>query len=105
MTTKFNAYSYFETPIWRQEFPEHVAKTNKVCNKYINMAKKRDKDILLKRNKAYKKNINDFSHEWGLCVPLCELDSSCPILNRGCLLRNDFIPKGIVFGSLRDWIL
>ena len=45
MTTKFNAYSYFETPIWRQEFPEHVVKTNKVCNKYITQAKKRDKDI------------------------------------------------------------
>ena len=49
MTTKFNAFSYFETPIWKQEFPEHVAKTNKVCNKYINQAKKKDKDILLKK--------------------------------------------------------
>ena len=62
MTKKFNAYSYFETPIWRQEFPEHVTNTNKVCNKYIAEVKKRDKDLLLKRDKLYKKNIKDFGH-------------------------------------------
>ena len=53
----------------------------------------------------YSYNITVHWHEWGLCVPLYELDSGCPILNRGCLLRNDFIPKGIVFRGLRDWIL
>jgi uncharacterized protein (TIGR02466 family) len=62
MQNKFFSYSYFETPIWRQEFPEFIKDTNKVCDKYIKQAKNRDKEFLKKRNKELKKDLNDFAH-------------------------------------------
>mgnify|MGYP003147541556 CR=1 FL=1 len=53
MTKKFFSYSYFETPMWKQEFPEFVKTTNKVCNKYIKQATDKNKEQIEKRNKEY----------------------------------------------------
>lgn len=62
MTRTFFSSPYFETRIWTQEFPEFVKSTNKVCNKYIEMTKKRDEKILKQRNKSFKKNLKDVGY-------------------------------------------
>ena len=52
---------YFTSPIYHIEIPEWVGRINKICDKYIKDAEKRNKPIIKEREKKYKKKIGDFN--------------------------------------------
>ena len=52
---------YFASPIYHIEIPEWVGRINKICDKYIKDAEKRNKPIIKEREKKYKKKIGDFN--------------------------------------------
>jgi len=52
---------YFQTPIYNIEIPEWVDHIDKVCNKYIKQAKKRNESIIKDREKRWKKKVGDIT--------------------------------------------
>ena len=52
---------YFHTPIYHIEIPEWINSVNKVCNKYIKNAKKRNQPAIKQREKRCKKKIGDLN--------------------------------------------
>lgn len=61
MNENIEHISYFETPIYAGYLPELLKNLNKVSDKFINEAKKKNEDIIKKRNKDLKIKINDFA--------------------------------------------
>ena len=48
MSNEAKVDNYFSTPLWLFDKPEWVKSVNKVCDKYIKEAYKRDKDKIKK---------------------------------------------------------
>jgi uncharacterized protein (TIGR02466 family) len=61
MNENIEHISYFETPIYSVYLPELTEGLNKASDKFINEAKKKNEDIIKKRNKNLKIKIKDFA--------------------------------------------
>ena len=62
--------NYFSSPIYHIEIPEWVKRIDKICDKYIKEAEKRNKPVIKEREKRYKKKIGDLnmSHHSGSLI-------------------------------------
>ena len=60
-TDNLKTSHYFHTPVYDVEIPEWINSVNKVCNKYIKQAQKRNQPVVKEREKRYKKKIGDLN--------------------------------------------
>ena len=69
-TDKLTTSIYFQSPICSIEIPEWVGHVDKVCNKYIKEAKKRNEPMIKDREKRWKKKVGDItlSHHSGSMI-------------------------------------
>ena len=61
MNEDIHCQTYFQTPVYVAELPELINPINKVSDPYIEASKKRNKEVIKKRDKFYRKKLGDFS--------------------------------------------
>ena len=59
-TDQLQASVYFSSPAYSIEIPEWVDDVNKICDKYVEDAKKNNAKIIKEREKKFGKKIGDF---------------------------------------------
>ena len=57
MNEDIHCQTYFQTPVYVAELPELINPINKVSDPYIEASKKRNKEVIKKRDKFYRKKL------------------------------------------------
>lgn len=58
---QLNLSTYFATPIFSIEKPEWIESANKICDKFIEEAREKNKQIIKDRDKEFGKKLGDFA--------------------------------------------